>query len=105
MKTELVDAVRTVGQLLLHHPTTREAARNKYGHPVDVTAKSACKFCYVGAVDAVCHNLKVTWWQLDRACDNVLVGPDKSFAPFDWDRGTREQRKEWATKLANYTGE
>lgn len=102
---KLIDAVRTTGQLLLHRPTTGEVAKDKTGKAVSTEAKTACKFCYVGAVDVVSRKLRVDWSKLDRACDDVLVGPGNYFDADDWDEGSNKQRKAWATKLANYTGE
>jgi hypothetical protein len=100
----LTDAVRTVGQLLLHHPTTGEVAKDRTGRAVDTTSKSACKFCYVGAVDAVARKLDVAWAKLDRKCDDILAGPGNYFDADDWDEGSNKQRKAWATKLANFKG-
>ncbi len=47
------EALRVVGHLLEHHPATHDAALDKIGTPVSPCAKSACRWCIVGAISAV----------------------------------------------------
>ncbi len=50
---KLATAVRMVGHLLEHHPTTGEAARTIEGTPTDPCSMDAACWCYLGAIEAV----------------------------------------------------
>jgi len=102
MKNKLITAVRTVGQLLLHNPTTEAFARNKYRKEVDELSPKACRFCHMGAIRVVSDRLNVDYVHLDKECDKALgfVG-----GPSSWDLSSKKDRREWALKLANYTGD
>jgi hypothetical protein len=104
MNKNLLDAIRTTGQLLLHHPTTDVQARDPQGNAVGTDDKDACCFCYTGATSVVATTLKVNWCSLDSHCDFILRGRGKKLMPSDWDSATPKQPKTWAQKLANYTG-
>lgn len=113
---KLVDAVRTVGQLLLHRPTSGVMARDNYLNEVSFRSSEACRFCYVGACNVVnaCFfgaHYKDTSYKIGKdtvfgnkvsgACDKALgmcVDGDS------WDSASPKQRKLWATKLANFKG-
>jgi hypothetical protein len=56
---KMKDAIRTVGQLLLHRPTTGDDARDNNGNPVDYRSPNACCFCYSGATALVADKFKV----------------------------------------------
>jgi hypothetical protein len=101
-QSALVDAVRTVGHLLLSNGTTGTLARNRDGYPVSWRSPRACRFCYVGATEAVANKLELTWVVLGPTCDSVI---GKRVAGSDWDSASPRTRKRWATKLANYEGE
>lgn len=98
----LVDAVRTVGQLLLTNSTTGTLARTSRGYSVGWRSPRACRFCYIGATEVVANKLKFSWSVLDAACDSVI---GRLVAGDEWDSASPRTRKRWATKLANYTGE
>lgn len=102
-------AIRMVGQLLLHHPTTGGMFLRTNGlletplfmGPKDLP-KDACAFCYVGAINATRTALgffkpyaEDLWSACDRAIGQPLDGDD-------WDMATPSQRTTWAKKLANY---
>lgn len=98
----LSDAVRTVGQLLLHNPTTGAVSRSADNDEVHYLAKDACKFCYIGASFFVAHRLLLDGWyteELLEACDKVA---GRTIDGESWDDASDKQRKRWATKLANY---
>lgn len=102
----LIDAVRTVGQLLLHRPTSGVMCRNVNGKEIDINDMNAAYFCYVGAcklTDNLLLNHEVGYvdsaW---GACDKVL---GRMIDGTVWDSASPRTRKRWATKLANYTGE
>ena len=48
------EALRVVGHLLEHHPTTTAEARDRDGARTDSCAESACYWCLAGAIDVVC---------------------------------------------------
>lgn len=50
---KLGTAVRMVGHLLEHHPTTGEAARTIESTPTDPCSTGAACWCYLGAIEAV----------------------------------------------------
>lgn len=50
---ETRNAIRMVGYLLEHHPTTGEGARDRTGNAVACTSSKASCFCILGAVKAV----------------------------------------------------
>lgn len=96
-----IDAVRTVGQLLLHRPTIGFLARDIDGYSVDPLSSKACKFCYMGATSAVANKLGVNDRRLDDLCyDTLKLILDGSV----WDSASDRQKKAWARKLANYNG-
>ncbi len=99
-----IDAIRTVGQLLLHNPTTGASARDAQGDPVSPLNTSACCFCYTGAACFVAEYTGISWLRLDRICADVLVGRSDSLVPQDWDEAGNKQRKAWAQKLADFEG-
>jgi hypothetical protein len=98
---KIVDAIRTVGHLLEHHPTTGQIARDGEGnfvHELDV--KASC-WCYVGAECVVGKALGVEFVQLFRACDEVTGISNGD----DWDNLSDKERLAVAKKLQQYTGE
>lgn len=101
--SSIVDQVRTVGQLLLHHPTTDVCARNKQNKVVHWADETASCFCYMGAVFAVSSQFNFSRTSLFEACECAIGLSD--FDGWDWDNLDVIQRKEVATKLANYRGE
>ena len=109
-----IDAVRTVGQLLLAHPYAGSLAADGHGNAVEPEDTKACKFCYVGACLAVGKKLHLDkyvyfylsneLWYLDQVsalCDEVL---DVVIDGKNWDSATPKQRKAWAQKLADFEG-
>lgn len=83
---KVIDAIRTVGQLLLHNSTTGTFARNSAGNPVDLHNPNACKFCYNGAIGFVAKKMAIHYTFLHRQCDNITVGHKKYFGWVHWDR-------------------
>jgi hypothetical protein len=116
---KLVDAVRVVGQLLLHRPTSRVMSRDLRGDEVNFRSPKACRFCYVGACNVVNLYLfgpnapmqrdiqykigKDTVYgnKVSKACDEALgICVDGG----NWDAATSAQQKAWAQKLADFEG-
>ncbi len=98
----LETAIRTVGQLILHHPTTGRLARNNLSMGTDPTDSEACQFCYIGAAYLVASSLLNDpdyGDRLSRECDNVI---GRMISGPSWDNASDSQRTEWANKLANY---
>lgn len=99
-QNHIVDAVRTVGQLLLHRSTTEFMARDAEGRAVTPTHRNACKFCYMGAARAVAYKFRVPTRVMDSLCctiNGLIDGPR-------WDNASIPQQRHWARKLANYNG-
>lgn len=106
--TESIEtAIRMVGQLLLHRPTTGGMFKRTNGlletplfqGPKDLP-KDACAFCYVGAVNATAVSLDMSREHLWDSCNDV-VG-NRMFEGVDWDNASAKRRKQIAKKLANY---
>jgi hypothetical protein len=107
--SEVETAIRMVGQLLLHRPTTGTMFRDKEGkdlvadacpdEPLDLP-RNIDSFCFVGAVKAtgaVLHLVQDDLW--DTCCD---ILNQESLDGDMWDRATIAQQNRWAKKLVNY---
>jgi hypothetical protein len=104
MTNTVNDAVRMVGQLLLHNSTTGAHARDSFYFVVPLTDPEACKFCYIGAVHSVRRSLPpVDAFSLRRACEKALNLPMFEADVSWWDDATDEQRKTWAQKMADWS--
>lgn len=94
-------ALRTMGHLLEHHPTTEYYARDKWGIVAGSTDSDACSWCFVGAIRLVarriCKNDNLEYI-LENEARRILGWADDS-APTNWDCGTDAQRLEWAREL------
>ncbi len=96
------DAIRTIGQLLLHRPTSHREARNLRGAPVECTAPDAATFCFLGAVGVVQRRLYgVEFHKLLDLCKSICAMEDRA-ASCQWDYASDSQRRIWAQKLAEY---
>lgn len=105
----LVDAVRTLGQLLLHNGISDSCGvYDKNGLELPLKSRNASRFSYFGGQQRICSKFRgrvefnVFLTLLDECCDKVI---GKSILPFMWETADARTRKRWATKLANYTGE
>lgn len=103
MDQTLITAIRTVGQLLLHHPTTGFYARNSQGEICDYERSDASCFCFLGACHLVQKRLRLSnWCSLVEECGKLLSWGNYHHAR--WDNATNEQRQAWAQKLADFNG-
>ena len=98
MDLKMKDAVRTVGQLLLHRPTTGTFADDCEGNPVLADSKEAYCFCFLGAILAVSDKLHVNVADLGSLCSSIS-GCTGMYA---WDTGRMSAQKLYALKLADY---
>ncbi len=105
-------AIRMVGQLLLHHPTTGAMFERTSGELVtpwpvnkETMPKDVCGFCYVGAIRATALALDRDQYALWEACDKAIRdggGERLSLEGDDWDNMSCRSRNHIARKLANY---
>ncbi len=96
--------IRTVGHLLLAHPTTGKIARDWSGNYVPYFDPQAECFCFVGACCLVEDTFDPDLEEgLSSRCAKVLGDEfDDTHRADSWDSATDAQRTEWANKLANY---
>lgn len=97
----MIEAIRMVGHLLDGRSTTRTWARDKQGHPVCETDKTACTFCLQGAIDLVAGALSVSSVDLTNEVWCVLK-PGKKSLEYFWDYTTDNGRREIINKLKEY---
>lgn len=104
MNSTVNDAVRMVGQLLLHNSTTDAHVRDHDGSPVCLDDKTACQFCYIGAVRSVRGVLLPNNGSsiLRRACERALNLSMFEAGPTWWDSATDKQRTVWAQQMADW---
>lgn len=98
------DAIRMIGQLLLHHPTTEYYARDKDGKMCDSFAPAAFCFCYLGALRAVIQRLNVGYWAVNDTIGVLIWGTQDYMDATKWDGGSDLDRRSWAQKMADYNG-
>lgn len=100
MKHTINDGLRMMGQLLLHHPTTRYYSRDQAGTPTVFYAPESSCFCFVGAAMITVRTLQLGTMDLATRARETVFPPDAiSFE--EWDNGTDAQRKQWAQQLAS----
>src|SRR3972149_59581 len=102
MKTPLNDAVRTVGQLLKHRPTTGAYARDRHGIAVVDNYDKAETFCLIGAMQHVAYKMLTGETeasrfmnlhdQISRVLSPYLINPCRA-ATDDWDNATPNTQK------------
>ncbi len=104
----LVDAVRTLGQLLLFRgAVTSFGVYDQNSRKLRPGSKKAFRFSYFGGMNRICSTFRgkakfsVFSTLLDECCDRVV---GKAVLPFMWEDAAPATRKRWATKLANYAG-
>lgn len=100
MKHTINDGLRMMGQLLLHHPTTGYYARDSKGEPISAYKAEASCFCFVGAVIAVAHTLKLDSMALSTDARKKVFSDD-TISFMEWDSGSDSHRRYWARKLAS----
>lgn len=97
-KHTIDDGVRMVGQLLLHHPTTRFFARRPDGTSCFSFDSEAYCFCFVGAVTAVSNKLGLNEALLLEMCQES----SNCTGPRMWDDASDVDRELFALRMAEY---
>jgi hypothetical protein len=101
MNKKTREAVRTIGYLLETNGTTRAFARSKTGKSVDSTAPSACKFCLIGAIEAVTDVLNLSFYETRDEIGRILgLEPNRSMIPI-WDDATKFGHNQIVENLKN----
>jgi hypothetical protein len=98
-KYTIADAVRTVGHLLEHHPTTGYLARDNKRHRVDYDSKEATCWCLVGGFNAVTDIMGIddyhaVWLEIQKTTG--------IYSGLDWD--ACEYKLAVCKKLQEYKG-
>lgn len=100
INNKTVDAVRTIGQLLLHRPATNFFAYNDRGNRCSSLDPRASCFCYFGALSVVTDRLKADSTEVVDVCHS-LTGIVRGS---QWDDVGLAERNRIARKLAEYQG-
>jgi hypothetical protein len=99
------DAVRTIGHLLEHHPTTRRVAGNAAGNAVRSSDPTACSWCLIGASMAVAIRLgnQYTAQSIQDAIRGYLSPGKTAYLVDAWENEkTDADRLTLARKLQQY---
>jgi hypothetical protein len=98
-KYTIADAVRMVGHLLEHHPTTEYWAHTKDGHPTLPNNPHASCWCLFGACEVVGAKLKLNYNSLaETVCSVLNIAP----AGISWDN--HPDKASVCKKLQEYKG-
>jgi hypothetical protein len=106
MKPTINDGLRTMGQLLLAHPTTGLLARDRDGREAYPTESQASCFCFIGAAMAAENALNLQRPRsllgqvLDRAAAKLLDVEYYNTAD-NWDSASDEGRRDMALALCS----
>ncbi len=95
------DAIRTVGQLILHRPAVKAPAFDTKGREVWPTKPEASTFCIHGACLAVGNKLGFNGFALSETVSDWLDHSD--MMGNWWDRLTVTERRDVALRLCEYT--
>jgi hypothetical protein len=98
------EALRVVGHLLEHHPTTNASARDARGISVSVLDPDASRYCLTGALVLVAERFQIDVDSLFLSaarlvCGSKFLTSEASGLSFRWDRQGPGWRREAVEQL------